>query len=111
MPEPEEDGSSAVWEIMSATAAVPVVPPSLPMGMPGHANTLRRVTPGNISIQEWGQKKITWGKKHPGRSFAETFHRDPGYLKWCSDRYNSLMPEQQEFVDYCRLKLEIDAES
>ena len=114
VPELEGCGSS-VWEVMSASSLGGHVPLEdmqvVAVQAASGPATLRSVTPGNISIHEWGQKVIAWGKKHPGKTFAEVLRTDPGYFSWISARYTSLPPNQQEFVDYCRLKLEIDAEA
>ena len=65
------------------------------------ALALANVTP-TMTLQEWGQRIITWGKKHKGKSFAQTMNLDPGYLSWCQARFNSLPPDQQDFVDLVR---------
>ena len=66
-------------------------------------------TGGHQTLAQWGQKKITWGKKHTGKTFYQTLCEDMGYLDWCRARYHSLPPHQQDFVDFCCAQLENDA--
>lgn len=101
------------WEMMSATAFTSPGPSSAAGPRPNVVapSSIRNVTPGNISLHEWGRKVVTWGKKHPGKTFFEVMETDMGYYEWSRKRYNSLPANQQEFVDYGRLKLEIEAES
>lgn len=67
-------------------------------------------SPPTLTLSQWGQKRVNWGKKHPGKTFFQVLHEDPGYLDWARPRYNSLSPEQRDFVDYAVTQLESDAE-
>lgn len=67
-----------------------------------HVPPLALPLPGNLSLEEWGGFEVTWGRKHRGRTFAEVLRTDLGYVQWSIDRYNSLSPEQKDFVRYCR---------
>ena len=62
-----------------------------------------------LTLAQWGQKKIAWGKKHTGKTYYQTLCEDMGYLEWSRARYLSLPPPQQDFVDYCCAQLENDA--
>ena len=66
--------------------------------------------PMHLTLAEWGQRKVTWGKKHPGHTYFQVLSGDMGYFEWSLQRYNSLPPHQQDFVDYCRAQLEADAD-
>lgn len=55
---------------------------------------------GSLTLAEWGQRVISWGKKHRGKTFTHTMEVDPGYLAWCQPRFNSLNPEMQDFVRF-----------
>ena len=35
----------------------------------------------NPSIESWGQKCVSWGKKWAGTRFQEVYERDPGYVQ------------------------------
>jgi len=65
--------------------------------------------PMQLTLAEWGQRKVTWGKKHPGKTYYQVLSEDMGYFEWSLQRYRSLPPHQQDFVDYCRAQLEADA--
>lgn len=65
--------------------------------------------PSTLTLQEWGQRIITWGKKHRGKSFAQAMTLDPGYLTWCQARFNSLPPDQQDFVRFGQMFLSRNA--
>ena len=66
--------------------------------------------PMHLTLAEWGQRKVTWGKKHPGHTYFQVLSGDMGYFEWSLQRYNSLPPHQQDFVHYCRAQLEADAD-
>jgi hypothetical protein len=66
--------------------------------------------PMHLTLSEWGQRKVTWGKKHPGHTYFQVLSGDMGYFEWSLQRYHSLPPHQQDFVDYCRAQLEADAD-
>lgn len=61
--------------------------------------------PATLTLQEWGQRIITWGKKHKGKSFVQVMTLDPGYLTWSQARFNSLPPDQQDFVRFGQMFL------
>lgn len=65
--------------------------------------------PMQLTLAEWGQRKVTWGKKYPGKTYYQVLSEDMGYFEWSLQRYRSLPPHQQDFVDYCRAQLEADA--
>jgi len=90
----------------SAPSRVTTQPPALenaPMTSPCAEGPMR------LTLAEWGQRKITWGKKHPGRTYFQVLSEDMGYFEWSLSRYRSLPPHQQNFVDFCRAQLENDA--
>lgn len=78
-------------------AMVPVGPPA-PAAAPA------------LTLAQWGQKRITWGKKRPGKSFYQTVQEDVGYVEWFRARYSSIQPEQRDFVDYACAQLDHDGE-
>ena len=73
---------------MEVSPAVPVLPVS---SAPRAA--------AQMTIGDWGQVRIGWGKKH---------NRDPGYFQWANARYGSLSPEIQDFVRYCRVQQDLE---
>lgn len=133
-PEPEDDSFSVISVTPSATVEIPsfrpsqAAPPSTnrPLAIAGipmnshprgteaapdnHGSRAPVTTPPTLTLSQWGQKKVNWGKKHPGKSFYQVLHEDPGYLDWARPRYGSLSPDQRDFVDYACAQLENDAE-
>ena len=92
----------------AASSRATAQPPALenvPMPMPSSPAE----APTRLPLAEWGQRKITWGKKHPGRTYFQVLSEDMGYFEWSLSRYRSLPPHQQDFVDFCRAQLENDA--
>lgn len=61
-----------------------------------------------LSLAEWGQKTIVWGKKHKGRNYLQVLREDPGYYTWSLARFASLPPNQQDFVKFCQVQLDVD---
>ena len=101
-----------------AIAGIPVVhlPPARVEGpstaapaVPQQTMPKKTTMQGQLTIAQWGQKKIVWGKKHTGKTYYQTLCEDMGYLEWSRARYASLPPAQQDFVDYCVAQLEHDA--
>jgi hypothetical protein len=54
----------------------------------------------NTALEQWGAKLITWGKKHTGKTFRQTFEGDPGYVRWCQARSGSLHEDIADFLNY-----------
>ena len=71
---------------MSSLVAVPDSP-AMPAPTP----------PPPLTLAQWGQKRITWGKKHPGKTYIQTLRDDLQYLDWRRARFSSLTPEQKDF--------------
>ena len=95
-----------------ASRPAPTTPIAVP-ALPGSTSTMAKASspvipmtqPQGLSIQEWGQHVIAWGRKHKGKRFCEVLKEDLGYYEWSRARYNSLPPDQQDFVRYCQVAL------
>ena len=61
-----------------------------------------------MTVGEWGQCRITWGKKHKGHTYHQVLRTDPGYYQWSLARFQSLPPNQQDFVKYCQVQMDLD---
>ena len=61
-----------------------------------------------LSLVEWGQKTISWGRKHKGRNYLQVLREDPGYYAWSLARFASLPANQQDFVKFCQVQLDVD---
>lgn len=125
MPPPSIRGQASVIEwseeesfILEETASVTdrVVPVNFPTRSP---TTRPRVNPTpkslagtvnprsrGMTIQEWGNMLVTWGRKHRGKTFRQVMDEDWGYYLWSQPRFGSLPPEHQDFCRYCQVRLE-----
>ena len=90
----------------STAAAVPALPESSSTRGRASRPEIPAVQPQGLSIAEWGQHVISWGKKHKGKRFCDVLKDDLGYYEWSRARYTSLPPDQQDFVRYCQVALE-----
>ena len=50
------------------------------------------------AMEEWGQKVVSWGKKHPGKQYATVYETDGQYVSWCLSRINSLDAPISDFA-------------
>lgn len=60
------------------------------------------------AMDQWGQKKVTWGKKHPGKTFALVYEVDSQYVQWCLSRINSLDAPIADFARYCQTRRQME---
>jgi len=63
------------------------------------------------ALTSWGQKKVTWGKKHPGKTYQVVYDGDQGYVKWVMARLGNLSEDVEDFANYAvtRQRLEMAA--
>ena len=52
------------------------------------------------ALEAWGEKSISWGRKHLGKTYVMTYDNDPGYTKWILARVGSLTPEMEDYGNY-----------
>ena len=64
-----------------------------------------------MTVADWGQCRVTWGKKHKGRTYMQVWRQDPSYYQWAVARFASLTPEVQDFVRFCQVKMDLDQRS
>lgn len=74
----------------------------------GNTRTATQPLTAQVSVAEWGMTVITWGKKRKGKTYQEVFRNDIGYYHWSLARFQSLPANQQDFVRYCQVRLEIE---
>ena len=48
------------------------------------------------TLDSWGNKIVTWGKKHKGDTNVITYEGDVGYVQWIMARVGSLNPELED---------------
>ena len=97
----EESEEEVIVDIEGRRLELSPVIPALPAGSAQRA-------PCAMTVGDWGQTRIGWGKKHKGKTYAQVYHSDSGYFQWANARYNSLTPEIQDFVRYCRVQEDLD---
>eukprot|EP00435_Cladocopium_sp_Y103_P075146 s308_g54.t1 len=52
------------------------------------------------TLDSWGNKVITWGKKHKGATYVTTYEGDCGYVQWILARTGSLSSDLEDFANY-----------
>lgn len=52
------------------------------------------------AMERWGQKLVSWGKKHPGKLYSVVYETDAQYVGWCLSRINSLEAPISDFARY-----------
>ena len=97
----EESEEEVIVDIDGRRMEVSPAVPVLPVSSAPRASA-------QMTIGDWGQVRISWGKKHKGQTYAQVYHRDPGYFQWANARYGSLTPEIQDFVRYCRVQQDLE---
>lgn len=90
-------------------AAVPRVDLSAPlMGATSNLGALIPRASTQMTVGDWAQCRVTWGKKHRGQTYVQVLRTDPGYVQWALARFNSLTPDIQDFVKYCQVQMDLD---
>ena len=98
-----------ILELEELGAAMPRV--DLSASLRGAPNNLGALVPrasAQMTVGDWSQCRITWGKKHRGQTYAQVLRTDPGYVQWALARFNSLTPQIQDFVKYCQVQMDLD---
>lgn len=60
------------------------------------------------ALEAWGNKNITWGRKHTGKTYVATYESDPGYNKWILARMDSLTGEMEDFANYVNTRQRLE---
>jgi len=76
--------------------------------MPG-VNANSQVALTQQALVNWGQKKISWGKKHPGKTYFQVYEEDASYVKWVLARIGSLGEEIEDFANYAVTRQRLEA--
>lgn len=113
-------GTVASWvlaeeeEVLSAEMAEPAM--INVMRAPVHSSAMPAsptpvVTSQPRTVGDWGLCRVTWGKKHKGKTFLEVYQTDLGYYHWSLARFQSLPEPQKDFVRFCQVRAEMDSRS
>eukprot|EP00434_Breviolum_minutum_P008876 symbB.v1.2.007827.t1/scaffold463.1/size291460/8 len=60
------------------------------------------------TLEQWGQKRVSWGKKHAGAKFTDVFEEDPGYLVWLRARAKTHTVQMTDFIAYCETRINME---
>ena len=60
------------------------------------------------AMEQWGMKRVTWGKKHPGKTYQAVYEQDSQYVSWCLSRINSLDAQIGDFARYCQTRQQME---
>eukprot|EP00435_Cladocopium_sp_Y103_P063197 s350_g24.t1 len=60
------------------------------------------------SLESWGNKVVTFGKKHLKARYAHVYESDQGYVKWVLSRVDSLSEEVADFGSYARARMQLE---
>jgi len=63
----------------------------------------------NSTIEAWGQKRVSWGRKHLQSKFVDVFETDPDYLIWLKARAKTHTPPMTDFLSYCHTREVMEA--
>ena len=117
--------SDLEWEVASQTTSVapsvrppsraarslaqaPQHSPSAPVMHSPNTHVEIQIVAVNPSIETWGQKCVSWGRKWSGTRFQEVYERDPSYVQWIADRANTLTPPMKDFHMYCQSRQRLE---
>ena len=53
------------------------------------ANSQNQLALTQATLDSWGNKVVTWGKKHKGDTYVTTYEGDSGYVQWILARIGS----------------------
>ena len=66
----------------------------------GSENSNGQLAMTRAALEAWGKKIIAWGKKHPGKTYVETYDSDASYTKWILSRMSTLSEEMVDYANY-----------
>ena len=61
------------------------------------------------TLDAWGAKVVTWGRKAKGQTYVNTYETDHGYVKWILQRVGSLHEDIEDFANYCITRRRLEA--
>ena len=77
-------------------------------GSPEVQNSQSQVALTQAALEAWGNKTITWGKKHPGKTYVSTYDSDPGYTKWILSRISNLGEDMEDYANYAMTRRHLE---
>jgi len=88
----------------STTPTVPA--PTSQAGNPGAPSHLTetQIVLANTSLEGWGNKRVSWGKKHLQAKYSDVYEGDYQYLQWLEARARTHTPAMTDFIAYCQTR-------
>ena len=68
------------------------------------SNDQTQVALRQAALDQWGNKVISWGRKHNGKTFRQVFEMDPGYIRWVQARAGNLHEDLEDFMNYANTR-------
>ena len=82
------------------------VPSNMPMEQVNdHGN---QVSLTHTALAAWGQKVVTWGRKHQGSTFCQVFEQDQSYVRWVLARISTLNEDMADFASYATTRRRLE---
>ena len=104
----EEMEEEVVLDLEGRNLMGPNLSPANVLGSTGALGPLIPTASAQMTVGDWSQCRVTWGKKHKGKTYHQVLTLDPSYYQWAVARFQSLTPEQQDFVRYCQVQMDLD---
>eukprot|EP00435_Cladocopium_sp_Y103_P061513 s350_g23.t1 len=84
------------------------VPQGSPVSSYGASEIGSQLMVTQASLESWGNKVVTFGKKHLKARYAHVYESDQGYVKWVLSRVDSLSEEVADFGSYARARMQLE---
>lgn len=83
-----------------------MVAPTSQAGNPGAPSNLTetQIVLANTSLESWGNKRVSWGKKHLQAKYSDVYEEDYQYLHWLQARARTHTPAMTDFIAYCQTR-------
>lgn len=110
---------AASRQVIPQVSSRPVsAPMTVPFNPPAAMPNTSPVDPQNSQIamtsqalELWGNKRVSWGKKHPGARFAQVYEEDGDYLTWIMARSRNATPQMQDFIMYINARRALEQQA
>ena len=63
------------------------------------------------AVESWGNKRVSWGRTHNGKRFAEVYEDYQSYVEWISARARNATPAMQDFITYCQARSDMEKQA
>ena len=63
------------------------------------------------ALESWGNKRVSWGRTHTGKRFAEIYEEQASYVDWITARARTATPAMQDFITYCQARQDMESQA